>query len=153
MDSTHLILVAIISGMIGAAIGAFVMFRGTRLQSRQQLESSLEKAEKQLKNHQTQMTEHFTHTAALVGKLTRDYRDLHDYLASSAEQLGNVDIQPSLHSGSQSAPILGQGAILNAPLDYAPKKGAVGTLNEAYGLREEEPRKPPSNSADAYTDV
>ncbi len=152
MDTSNLILVAIISGLLGAVVGAFLMYYGRRLETRQQLENRLQETEKQLKQYQNQMTEHFTHTAGLLGNMTRNYRDLHDYLASSAQQLGNIDIQPTLLSDSKSAPILGQGAVINPPLDYAPKKGEVGTLSEAYGLRDEAVRKPPS-AADSYPDV
>lgn len=143
MDNMNTLLVALLSGTLGAIVGAFLMFRGTRLQSRQQLEVRLQQAEQKLKEQQAHVTEHFTHTASLVGNLTRNYRDLHDYLASSAQQLGNIDIQPVLLSDNKSAPILGQGAVLNPPLDYAPKKGEVGTLSETYGLQEDNQPKPP----------
>lgn len=152
MDSNaNLILVAIASGAIGIVIGAYLTWRGIRPQSRQQLESRLQEAEQKLKQQQAQLTEHFTHTASLVSNLTRNYRDLHDYLASSAQQLGNIDIQPVMLSDNKAAPILGHGAVINPPLDYAPKKGAVGTLSETYGLREEPATRPPSG--DAYSDV
>ena len=149
--SSDTILIALLSFVLGTLAGAFLMFRGTRLQSRQQLEQSLQDAERKLKEQQSQITEHFSHTASLVSNLTRNYRDLHDYLASSAQQLGNIDIQPTLLSDSKSSPILGQGAVINPPLDYAPKKGDVGTLSESYGLKDDDTRKPPN--ADAYTDV
>ncbi|HQQ62705.1 MAG TPA: DUF1043 family protein [Pseudomonadales bacterium] len=150
MENTNMILVALLSGILGAIAGAFLMYRGTRLQSRQQLEVRLQQAEQKLKDQQAQVTEHFTHTASLVGNLTRNYRDLHDYLASSAQQLGNIDIQPVLLSDNKSAPILGQGAVLNPPLDYAPKKGQVGTLSETYGLQDDNQLKPPP--AHSYND-
>lgn len=151
-NSANIILVAIASGAIGIVLGAFLMWRGIRPQSRQQLETRVQEAEQKLKQQQAQVTEHFTHTAALVSNLTRNYRDLHDYLASSAQQIGNIDIQPVMLGDNKAAPILGQGAVINPPLDYAPKKGNLGTLNEAYGLRDESPAKPPANG-DAYSEI
>lgn len=150
MDTgVNVMLVALTSGVVGIVIGALLMFWGIHPKSRQQLEAKLQEAEQKLKQQNTQITEHFTHTASLVSNLTRNYRDLHDYLASSAQQLGNIDIQPVLSSDSNAAPILGQGVVINPPLDYAPKKNNVGTLSEAYGLRDESPRKT-TVSPDAY---
>ena len=138
MDTNaDVILIALASGIVGMAIGAFLMFRGIHPKSRQQLEARLQEAEQKLQQQNTQITEHFTHTASLVSNLTRNYRDLHDYLSSSAQQLGNIDIQPVLLSDSKSATILGQGMVINPPLDYALKKSNVGTLSEAYGLKDE----------------
>lgn len=148
----NIILVALSSGVIGILLGALLAWRFARPQSRQTLESRLQEAEQKLQRQQAQVTEHFNHTAALVSKLTRDYRDLHDYLASSAQQIGHIDIQPVMLGDIKATPILGEGAVINPPLDYAPKKGNLGTLNEAYGLREEVPAKPPG-SADAYSDA
>ncbi len=140
--SADMILVALTSGIVGAAIGAFLMFRGIHPKSRQQLEAKLQEAEYKLKQQNAQITEHFTHTASLVSNLTRNYRDLHDYLSSSAQQLGNIDIQPVLLSDNKTAPILGQGVVINPPLDYALKKSNVGTLSEVYGLKDETPDAP-----------
>jgi uncharacterized membrane-anchored protein YhcB (DUF1043 family) len=145
-------LVALISGMAGIAVGALLMFWGMHPKSRQQLEARLQDAEQKLKQQNTQITEHFTHTASLVSNLTRNYRDLHDYLASSAQQLGNIDIQPVLLSDNHAAPILGQGVVINPPLDYAPKTSDVGTLSETYGLKDET-HTTKQRLPDAYADV
>lgn len=147
--STNIMLVVLTSGIVGVAIGAILMFWGIHPKSRQQLEAKLQEAEQKLKQQNTQIAEHFTHTASLVSNLTRNYRDLHDYLATSAQQLGNIDIQPVLSSDSKAAPILGQGVVINPPLDYAPKKSNVGTLSETYGLRDETAHKVKTTS-DAY---
>lgn len=147
--STNILLVVLVSGVVGVALGAILMFWGIHPKSRQQLEAKLLEAEQKLKQQNTQITEHFTHTASLVSNLTRNYRDLHDYLATSAQQLGNIDIQPVLSSDSKTAPILGQGVVINPPLDYAPKKSNVGTLSETYGLRDETAHKIKTTS-DAY---
>lgn len=148
MDANStLILTSAISGLTGLVVGAFLMFRGMRPQSRQQLENRLRETEQKLKQQTAQMTEHFTHTASLVSNLTRSYRDLNDYLASSAQQLGNIDIQPTLVGNGKSAPILGRGVVVTPPLDYAPKNNEIGTLSETYGLKDETQEKPKS---DAY---
>jgi uncharacterized membrane-anchored protein YhcB (DUF1043 family) len=147
--TTTAILAALSGGVIGMGIGAFLMFRGIHPKSRQQLEAKLMEAEEKLKQQNAQITEHFSHTASLVGNLTNSYRNLHDYLSSSAQQLGNIDIQPVLVDDSKSAAILGQGIVINPPLDYAPKKSNIGTLSETYGLKDQSPQKP---QTDAYND-
>ncbi len=152
MNDTNIIMIAIMSGLLGAAVGACLMYlSGTRPQSKQHLEDRARQAEQQLRSYQSQVTEHFTHTASLVNKLTHSYRDVHDHLTASAMQLGNVDIQPALLDGSASS-ILGVGAVVNAPLDYVPKKDAVvGTLSETYGLRDDVPN--PRPHTETYSQV
>lgn len=145
-NNTDIILIALGTGVIGFIIG--VLFaRGLHPKSRQQLETQLQKAEHELRQKNTQIAEHFSHTASLLSNLTRNYRDLHDYLASSAQQLGNIDIQPVLQNDNQTAPILGQGVVINPPLDYAPKKN--NTLSESYGLKDDEAEQ--VARPDAYT--
>lgn len=154
-NTANLFLVALASGALGVMLGAFLMWRGIHPQSRQQLESRAQEAEQKLKQQQAHVTEHFAHTASLVSNLTRNYRDLHDYLSSSAQQLGNIDIQPVMLGDNKSAPIFGRGAVINPPLDYAPKKDGIGTLNEAYGLRDEDEvdaTKPSGTSASNPTE-
>ena len=143
---TDTALIALCSGIAGIAIGVLAA-RLFRPSSHQQMEAQLQEAEQKLQKKNMQITEHFSHTASLVSNLTRNYRDLHDYLASSAQQLGDIDIHPVLHNDNPSAPILGQGIVVNPPLDYSPQKN--NTLSEAYGLKEDQAEKniPPN----AYT--
>jgi len=143
---TDITLIALCSGIVGIAIGVLAA-RLFRPSSHRQMETQLQEAEQKLLKKNTQIAEHFSHTASLVSNLTRNYRDLHDYLASSAQQLGNIDIQPVLHNDNPSAPILGQGIVINPPLDYSPQSN--NTLSEAYGLKDDQTEKPiPPN---AYT--
>ena len=151
--SLDTLLIAVLSTLLGTALGVWLSRRGTGLESRQQMETRLRETEQKLQQQQAQMTEHFNHTAALVNNLTRSYRDLHDYLAASAQQLGDIDIQPVMLADNKASSILGKGAVINPPLDYAPKKGTVGTLSESYGLREDEAGKPPGSNGGAYADV
>ena len=131
---TDTVLIALCSGALCIAIGVLAT-RLFRPSSQRNMETQLQEAEQKLQQKNTQVAEHFTHTAALVSNLTRNYRDLHDYLASSAQQLGNIDIQPVLLNDNKSAPILGQGIVINPPLDYSPKINH--TLSEAYGLKDD----------------
>lgn len=150
-SSSQVLALLLATTLFGTVLGAYLMYRGIRPKSRQQLESQLKESESALKQYQLQMAEHFSHTANLVNNLTQNYRDLHEYLACSAQQLTNLDIQRNLITGGDIKGISGNGTVLNQPLDYAPKKGGVGTLSEDYGLREDRPSKPPSS--DAYTEM
>lgn len=144
MDSQLNILALLGCFLAGALAGALLVYRGLRLQSRQQLESELKKAKLELHQHQSQTTEHFHHAAFLMGNLTRNLRDLHNYMAESSKMIGNIDIAPTLTGDpSPPAPLLGNNAVIAPPLDYAPKKSDIGTLSESYGLREEPPKKQP----------
>jgi uncharacterized membrane-anchored protein YhcB (DUF1043 family) len=145
---TDTILIALCSGLVGLVIGILAT-RLLRPGSQRQMEMQLQEAEQKLQKKNAQIAEHFSHTASLVSNLTRNYRDLHDYLASSAQQLGNIDIQPVLHSDHQAAPILGQGVVINPPLDYSPQKN--NTLSEAYGLNDESTEKVTQPNAYANT--
>lgn len=131
---TDTVLIALCSGVFGIVIGVLAA-RLFRPSSQRQAETQLQEIEQKLQQKNAQIAEHFSHTAALVSNLTRNYRDLHDYLASSAQQLGNLDIQPILLNDNKSAPILGQGVVINPPLDYSPQKN--NTLSEAYGLKDD----------------
>ena len=131
---TDTTLIALCSGLVGMVIGAMAA-RLLQPRSLRQMETQLQETEQKLQKKNAQIAEHFSHTASLVSNLTRNYRDLHDYLASSAQQLGNIDIQPVLQNDNPSAPILGQGVVINPPLDYSPQKN--NTLSEAYGLKDE----------------
>ncbi len=91
INLTDTTLIALCSGLIGIAIGVMAT-RLLKPRSQQQMEAQLQEAEQKLQKQNAQIAEHFSHTASLVSNLTRNYRDLHDYLASSAQQLGNIDI-------------------------------------------------------------
>ena len=138
INLTDTTLIALCSGLIGIAIGVMAT-RLLKPRSQQQMEAQLQEAEQKSQKQNAQIAEHFSHTASLVSNLTRNYRDLHDYLASSAQQLGNIDIQPMLQKDNPSAPILGQGVVINPRLDYSPQSS--NTLSEAYGLRDEQAEK------------
>lgn len=122
------------------------MYRGIKPKSRRTLEEELKSTNNQLQQYRTQVSDHFSHTATLVSKLTTDYATLHDYLSASAVQLGNLDIQPSLIRSYTSEPgnkleILNTQQ--NPPLDYAARRSNVGTLSESYGLEQDHQRRPP----------
>lgn len=138
-----LILTAIIAAIIGGIAGA-LLFRASRAQQdTRELEDRLQKAEGEFKDYQQQVTDHFSVTAELVNNLTRNYKEVHEYLADSALKLTNADMSRQfLKSGSEALPETENLELseteVEPPRDWAPKTpGQKGALSEEYGLDEE----------------
>jgi len=135
-----LLLAALASGVIGVLVGVLVTRQlSPQRKENRELENRLEKAEEQLSDYRHQVTEHFSHTSALVNNLTDSYRDVHEYLSASAMKLSDMDIsQPVIIADAQSnLAKLAAGQSVEPPKDYAPKsEDAPGTLSEEYGLKE-----------------
>lgn len=153
MDNFEYIISAGFCFLTGAFVGAFLMHRGFRPKSRQHIEAQLDECQKQLRQYKTQMSDYFSHASNLVENLNITCRDLQNHLVTSAEQINSVEASSSLLALAQkniSNMQSKSGAVIQ-PLDYAPKKGGLGTLNEEYGLKDDQPSKPPSG--EAYTDL
>nr|WP_269783222.1 DUF1043 family protein [Marinibactrum halimedae] len=133
-----------ISLAIGAVVGGLcVKAFGSQEQHSRELEDRLAKAESQLKDYQTEVTQHFLETTKLVNTLTQNYRDLHDHFAQSSLKLANTDISREFlegaakgiqTKGSEQASTLADPGVM-PPKDWSPNKG---TLSESFGLKEEE---------------
>jgi len=87
------ILFAILSLAIGIVVGVLA-FR--RFGGQSELAQKLQEAEQQFKDYQADVTEHFEETSRRVNNLTRSYKDVYEYLSSSAMKLTNPQMSKSL---------------------------------------------------------
>ncbi len=178
MEQSSVWIIGIVALAIGAVIG-YLMGRSSASDTSQQdeLKKQLEAAHLELNGYKEQVNGHFARTAELVNNLTESYKDVHQHLASSAQQLCKDGVaaqsleaamQPRLAEEETEADIPTiTDAVPNAqasnipepPRDYAPKKDdEEGTLSETYGLQEKAepvPQSPadltsqPADSAEA----
>ena len=143
--------VAVATGLgLGLLIGR--KFSADR-QKQRELERHLDRLGQEQKNYQHEVAEHFSDTAKLLRNLAESYRDVHNHLASGAENLCSESHNvPVLNRLPES--VLGVSevdtaevdpATVSAPLDYAPKSSPyeTGMLNEEFGLEK------PANDDDA----
>jgi uncharacterized membrane-anchored protein YhcB (DUF1043 family) len=140
------IIFASIASLIAGIIIGVVIVRRFDPQStkNRDLERRLQLAEQNLANYQDQVTQHFSTTAELVNSLTSSYRNVHEYLASSAMQLSNLDISRQILTGQTAANTSNDSTteteeLIEPPKDYAPKTDdGVSTLSEEYGLKDDD---------------
>ncbi len=104
-----------------------------------EVERRLDQVLQDKKAYEDDVVEHFSKTAQLLNQLTGSYRDVHNHLATGAEQLcmgrGPVALD-QLSRGADPAEIPEHLANITPPLDYAPKSSPdeTGMLNEEFGL-------------------
>lgn len=88
---------AVLSLIVGLILGAFLFQRFSHQGLRSQdLEKRLQKAEQQFKSYQDDVTQHFEETSRRVNNLTKSYKDVHEYLASSAMKLTNPQMSRAI---------------------------------------------------------
>ena len=129
-------LVAVIAGLV---VGVIVnQRRGSSGKVQRQLENQLSDLQKQQKNYQNEVTEHFQQTARLLDQLSNSYRDVHNHLASGAQLLADNTVGESLQMlpDTTSKNQVLESAPITPPLDYAPKSTPYdkGMLNEEFGF-------------------
>ena len=112
------------------------------------LRSRVTELEAELKEYKDKVADHFSTSAHLVNRLTDTYRDVHEHLATSANELcvdeltrhrlndallGSSAIQ---HRGERTTP-------LEQPRDYAPRKDpeSEGTLSESFRVSKDNPQE------------
>lgn len=155
MDSGNVIWFA---GTLGFLVGVLAGVVATLLlapsrQKNRDMEKHLSEKQNELKNYRHEVTEHFTKTSELLGDLAKGYRDVHNHLATGAQELckESFDNSPILAAlpNADDLQNVGQPLPTQPPLDYAPKSTPYeqGTLNEEYGLEkianaEPEPESP-----------
>ena len=83
---------------IGVVTGVLAI---RRFGSEKDLKQRLEEAEQQYRDYQAEVTEHFEETSRRVNNLTRSYRDVHEYLASSAMKLTNPQVSQAITQAAQ----------------------------------------------------
>ena len=146
-DLGFLIFVSFIAALVGFVIGIGLHRSvGSDANKVRELNKALADAEEKSGEYQQHVAEHFSQTAVMLNELTEKYKDVHQHLASGADQLCRDNQGQSLLSPGSGAAIAGvakAGAAasmldepLQPPLDYAPKSdtASVGTLAEDYGL-------------------
>ncbi|MCV6588239.1 MAG: YhcB family protein [Marinobacterium sp.] len=160
MEQSSVLLIGIVALAIGAVIGYLMGRPGeedTRDEQIEALQKELEAANNELNSYRDQVNGHFARTAELVNNLTESYREVHQHLASSAQQLCKdgeaarsleAAMQPRLTDEDETVekeiPVVTDTVASNEtdttpepPRDYAPKKdNEEGTLSETYGLHE-----------------
>lgn len=136
-----LIIVAVVTLLIGAAVGVVVGRMWVLPEQQKSLEKQLNTAQRSLDTYQQDVAKHFLETANKVSDLSQSYRDLHDHLSTGALSLANTEIGRELIAAGDQPPAserLEQTPI-EAPKDWAPRTpGKGGTLSEDYGLRDPE---------------
>lgn len=145
---TTVIIVAVVGFIAGGLIGVFGFQRFGRQGLRNQdLAKKLADAEQEMKDYQANVTEHFEETSRRVNTLTKSYKDVHEYLASSAMKLTNPQMSLAISQAAQQN-IPDQSA--QDPIDQA--ENETGNLDadelaaKDYGVEpeehnEEEPEK------------
>ena len=93
-------------------------------QKYREVERRLDQVLQDKKAYEDEVVEHFSQTAQLLNQLTSSYRDVHNHLASGAEELcmGRGPVALDQISRSQDPSEIPQHlADIQPPLDYAPK--------------------------------
>lgn len=142
--------------VVGTGIGALIASRFTSSAKKTQaVEQHLHKAQDELKSYQLEVTQHFAETAQLLKKMAESYRDVHNHLASGANNLSKdgsglplMQKLPEIDTitDASEAPLS-----VRPPLDYAPKHSPYdrGTLNGDYHLEKVELTEKPIDMAEA----
>jgi uncharacterized membrane-anchored protein YhcB (DUF1043 family) len=135
--------------VLGVVLGWLMGRRtSTASQKYREVERKLDQVLQDKKVYEDEVVEHFTETAQLLNKLTENYRDVHNHLASGADTLcqgeGSVALARLQNNRDRS-----EMADVQQPLDYAPKTSPdeKGMLNEEFGLE----RKPVPEHAKEIT--
>ena len=98
--------------------------------------------EAELKDYKNRVSDHFSTSAHLVNRLTETYRDVHEHLATSANELCNDELtRHRLNDSLLSTQALNNKAresSLEQPKDYAPKRERdEGTLSESFRVSQQ----------------
>lgn len=143
--------ITILVGVIAAAIGLAVGWqlgaqKSDDAQAIQELEERLQIAESKRAEYEAEVSEHFAKTAALVSKMTEDYKSLYGHLAEGAGRLCDENVQmPALAAADSTDDLPSVSFDTQPPRDYAPKTGdGPGQLSEDFGL-EKTPEPSPFN--------
>ena len=158
MYSLELLITAGLAALIIGLVAGFVIAQRSAgsQQSKRQLEARLNELQKQAKDYQHEVTEHFNETAQLLNQLTDSYRDVHTHLAKGAQMLttdGSARTTLKMLGADDHVNVTDDGLDnLSPPLDYAPKKTPCqpGILNEEYGLEKVRPEDDDTLAANGY---
>lgn len=146
---TNLILAAVAALAVGLIIGLLIgrSSQGTNLRQRR-AEQQIEELRNEYTRYQAQVNEHFMESAHMLRRFNDAFRDVNQHMARGANRLANDDEWlDELEQENRRARLTGSkgdsGDVAEPPRDYAPKKDPAekGTLDEGYGLTEEEKAK------------
>jgi uncharacterized membrane-anchored protein YhcB (DUF1043 family) len=147
----------VIGAAIGAIVGIFLGYvtgRRTAPGSEQtrELEQKLESTLADSRRFEERVAVHFAESAEKLNRLTEQYREIHEHLASGAEALvreGAGSAFTALGAPSSELPAIeSEDVVVEPPRDYAPKSSpdAPGVLNESFGIERDDV---PPHSSDA----
>lgn len=131
--------------LTGAVIGA-VMFKlmmsdEARVRA---LEEELQTVNEEFETYKSNVHQHFSGSAQLLGKLTESYRDVFSHMAEGARSLCPDYISSQISISAEAKGLLGQSdgrgtTPLAPPLDYAARSepGKKGELDEDYSFDSE----------------
>ena len=125
-------LIAGVCLLSGFALGLLVNQFLARGRKSPDVREQLNQTEKRLQSYRSEVNQSFQETAELLNDLAQRYRDVHNHLAESAEQLLDEHQQPALTPLPEPEASPSQHPEkIKAPLDYAPQSGA---LAEGFGI-------------------
>lgn len=145
-DLSTLFAVAMISLLLGAAIGYFILGRlKPEQQNRAVLEKQFSEMQQQQQEYQQEVSTHFDRTGELLNELAESYRSVHNHIVEGAQNLHASGISP-LQALPEGRPVLeskSNKVVPSAPpLDYAPRQpGKKGALHEEFGMDSEKKTK------------
>lgn len=124
-----IVLIALIAGASLCYLA--LRFFGAQEQLNKNLSEKLQQAEKSYTDYQTQVTEHFIETSKRVNNLTKNYKEVHEYLASSAMKLANPNLgQNILEQANNNLP--GPGSIIEGQTSPPPPEGELTEVADNY---------------------
>lgn len=139
---------AFLGGMLVGAL-LYHLLAGSKAECGK-LQGQLDEMHHEFNDYQSKVSDHFSTTSHLINKLTDSYRNVHEHMASGAENLCEDESVKNLLSDS----LLSSNALLSdkitkrrtertkpleQPKDYAPKTqpDEKGTLSEAFSVKED----------------
>ncbi|WP_328189824.1 YhcB family protein [Marinobacter sp. OP 3.4] len=146
---TNLILAAVAALAVGLIIGLLIgrSSQGTTLRQRR-TEQQMEELRNEYTRYQAQVNEHFMESAHLLRRFNDAFRDVNHHMARGANRLANDDewldeLEQEKQRARLTGAKTGDSDVAEPPRDYAPKKDPdeKGTLDEGYGLTDEEKAK------------
>jgi uncharacterized protein len=128
MEIWMLVVIAALTGVMGFFLGRYVESRSGRVKA---MREELESQKKEFAEYRSQVSRHFSKTAALFSTLTGTYRNLYHHLADGCEHLAEMPAK-TLFSGAT--------AVLEAKNETPPETGKEKreTSEQAPGAETEE---------------
>ena len=140
--------------VVGAIAGYFLSKAFQPIQQEQkEVESKLIEAQRELKDYQQEVANHFRATSKAISSLSKNYKCVVEQLAGGALNLASTDVSRQILNSvfdKSEGVNLDSSTDIQPPKDYAPKVPG-GVLSEEYGLKEAvSPVSNPTISDSAY---